>query len=463
MPVSRVAASAPPPAPSDPLRHPYHLLKLVLGTLRPSSVSLGQHSALSPTGTRAQGLGGGFLTPRLYVPSIIWYQPELWTLIMDLPEKARQLEVLREALRTVHETSIVLFGRVMFSAGTQGGPMNLSASGTKISRTRSREQSQHGHSSSVHSINSSPAAAPLGFDDPIAWLNALEKLSNSLAEMQTSSSKKLGLGDPNAASKKTTETGAGYSTINGNSNSVTKKMMDWSTRVAKKAVGGGKGPSGELMDWYSDALGGVCALSAMLDGHLCALKNALPASMATTPGVGTQPTNTSSRRPTTSKGSGYETIGFGRMVSSSSLSSSQTAISSSSSNLTASSSASTLFNIPHPLPNLNNPLPPLPPLEQQGKSDVDYFSSPYAPASQSKPTLNRTNVDPLDEVVSQLVSKYTSFPKFVNTQALMHLEKITRIFATFVCPLVLRDVAVLIQGLRTRTTADGGEWMGATL
>ncbi|KAG8802924.1 hypothetical protein FRC17_006312 [Serendipita sp. 399] len=216
------------------------------------------------------------------------------------------------------------------------------------------------------------------------------------------------------------------------------------------------------MEWYSDALGGVCALSAMLDGHLCALKSVLPSSSSGTTGPaatsGSATSPPSARRPTLSRGNTHETIGFGRMVSSSSLSSSQTAISTSSGTTTGSASvligASTL--------NLNNPLPPIPAPEFDPLfSSLSTSTPPPSKATTSNPST--TASDSSSEAIAQLVSQYTAFPKFVNTQALNHLEKITRVFAAFVCPLIMRDVAVLIQGLRSRTTADGGEWMGAML
>ncbi|PVG03290.1 hypothetical protein CPB86DRAFT_695397 [Serendipita vermifera] len=235
-PATRVTAQPPPPRPSDPLRHPYHLLRLLLGTLTP---------VMSPTSNGSRGgVGGGFITPRLYIPSALWHQPELWTLILDLPEKVRVLESLRETLKAVHEASVLLFGPIFFSS---------LRSPTKIRRQPSSDN-----------------GVLVGMDDPIEWLNALERLTAIVADIEKNTSKKLGVGE--------------------NGTSVKKKMMDWGTRVAKKTVGG-KGPSNELMDSYVDALTGVCNMGGMLDAHFSALRTLMPSNTR----------SASSRRPTLSR------------------------------------------------------------------------------------------------------------------------------------------------------------------
>lgn len=333
-PATKVTAPPPPPMPTDPQRHPYHLLRLILGTLTPIS---------SPGLKSSQPTGGGFITPRLYVPVAIWHQPDLWTLVVDLQEKTRLLEALRETLRTVHETSVIHFGHVFFS------PLRAPA---KLKKTKSSE-------------NSLPAIPAM--DDPIEWLQSLEKLANVTCEMERSMSKKLGMGENGA--------------------SVTKKMVDWSTRMAKKTMGG-KGPSNELMVAYVDALAGVCAFGAMLDAHLCALRTVLPPSAATRP---------TGRRPTLSRSNTVEAA--------KALSASQTNI---------------------------------------------------AVAANSVPDF-KSDPDVLPAAATQLIPKYSELPKFVNTQALAHLEKATKVFSSFIIPFIVRDLAILIQGLQA---ARNGEWMG---
>lgn len=205
-------------------------------------------------------------------------------------------------------------------------------------------------------------------DDPIEWLNALEKLAGTLSDLEKSASKKLGL----------RENGA----------SVKKRMMDWSTRVAKKTMGG-KGPSGELMDAYVDALTGVCNFGPMLDAHFCALRTVVPTARA-----GPLRRPTISRNPTSDG-------------------------------------------------PIAKPLSPQTPGSANGA--VPDFS---------------TDPDVLPPAITQLVPKYSALPKFVNTQAVTHLEKATKIFSSFILPIILRDLAVLIEGLQEMRN---GEWMGIQL
>lgn len=337
-PVTNITAPAPPPKPTDPHRHPYHLLRLVLGTLTPPA---------SPSRTGSQPTGG-FITPKLYVPSSLWHQTELWTLVLDLPEKVRLLETLRETLRTVHESSVILFGPVVFSS--------LRAP-AKLKKSPSTE-------------NSLPTRQPLSkLDDPVEWLQALERLASALGDLEKSSSKKLGLGENGA--------------------SVKKRMMDWSTRVAKKAVGG-KGPSSELMDAYVDALTGICNFGPMLDAHFCALKTLVP-----TPRAGPV------RRPTISRTNTSEAL------------------------------------------NSKQPLSPQTQIPGGG-AIPDFLTDP----------------DVLPPAITQLVPKYSALPKYVNVQAAACLERTTRVFSCFILPLILRDLAVLIEGLQQMRN---GEWMGIQL
>jgi len=194
-----------------------------------------------------------------------------------------------------------------------------------------------------------------GVKDPNEWLNALDRFTKVLTDVEKNTGKKLGLGEHGA--------------------SVTKKMMDWSTRVAKKTIGG-KGPSNGLMEAYVEALTGVCKLSAMLDAHFCALRAVVP---------GSKP---ASRRPMLSRSATTEQV--------------------------------------------KTPISPFPP---------DFSSDP----------------DVLPPAISQLVPKYSNLPKYVTNMALAHFEKTTKVFSSVILPLIVRDLAVLIEGLQQMRN---GEWMG---
>jgi hypothetical protein len=277
---------------------------------------------------------------------MLWHHSELWNLVLHLQEKARLLETLRDSLRSVHEASVAYFGPVFFSAVRSPTTPSIKSPVTE------------------KSLPNRPVPQA-GFDDPIEWLHALEQLTSVTTDIEKNTGKKLGLGENGA--------------------SVTKRMVDWSTRVAKKAVGG-KGPSNDLMEAYVEALSGVCNFGAMLDAHYCAIRTVLPASRSGP-----------SRRPTISRAHTSESF---RPVSPSQSNS-----------------------IPGPIP--------------------DFSSDP----------------DVLPPAISQLVPKYSNLPKFIQTQALAHLEAITKIFSSVIVPLVMRDLVVLIEGLQE----GGGEWMGRHL
>lgn len=330
-PTLKVTAPPPPPAPTDSQRRPYHLLRLLQSTLVPLPSPGFTGHRLNQTG------GGGFITPKLYVPTILWHRPDLWMLILDLGEKAKLLEGLREAMRSLQETSTIHFGPVLFSPVRS--PM-------KLKRNPSVDNVALGRAG----IN--------GVEDPNEWLTALDRFSKVLADIEKNTGKKLGLGENGA--------------------SVTKKMMDWSTRVTKKTIGG-KGPSNELMDSYVDALTGVCNSSAMLDAHLCALRTVVPSSKPPT------------RRPTFSR--------------------------------------SATADATKPITSATMP---------------DFSMDP----------------DVLPPAISQLVPKYSNLPKYVTTTALAHFEKTTQVFSSVILPLIVRDLAVLIEGLQRMRN---GEWMGTLL
>jgi len=328
-PAVKITAPPPPQAPIDVQRRPYHLLRVLRGTLV-------QHRSPGSAGHKPnQNVRGGFITPKLYVPSMLWHNAEPWTLILDLPEKAKLLESLREAMRILHDTSAVHFGPVFFSTLRSPARPKRDASMDNLSHLR----------------------APInGVDDPKEWLNALDRFSKVLADIEKNIGKKLGLGENGA--------------------SVTKKMMDWSTRVAKKTIGG-KGPSNELMESYVEALTGVCNLSPMLDAHFCALRTVVPGAK--------QPP----RRPMTSRSA----------------------------------------------EQIKTPTTPHPP---------DFGSDP----------------DVLPPAISHLVPRYSNLPKYVTSTALEHFEKTTKVFSSVILPLIIRDLAVLIEGLQQMRN---GEWMGTLL
>ena len=88
---------------------------------------------------------------------------------------------------------------------------------------------------------------------------ALQGLLATLDQLELGMGKKLGLGE-----------GVGGST--GGSVSRTRRMKDWSTRVARKSFGVASGKSsGAIGVEYVEALGAVCAGVRMLDGHACAV------------------------------------------------------------------------------------------------------------------------------------------------------------------------------------------------
>jgi hypothetical protein len=95
------------------------------------------------------------------------------------------------------------------------------------------------------------------------WLSALGDLLATLGQLELGMGKKLGLGE-----------GVGGST---GSVSRTKRMRNWSTRVARKSFGVASGKSsGTVGMEYVEALGAVCAGVRMLDGHACAVARVAP-------------------------------------------------------------------------------------------------------------------------------------------------------------------------------------------
>jgi hypothetical protein len=86
-------------------------------------------------------------------------------------------------------------------------------------------------------------------------------------------------------------------------------------------------------------------------------------------------------------------------------------------------------------------------------------TSPKTPGGAAIPDFS-TDPDVLPPAITQLVPKYSALPRFVNTQAVAHLEKTTKIISSFILPLILRDLAVLIEGLQEMRQ---GEWMGIQL
>ncbi|KAI0257298.1 hypothetical protein BJV78DRAFT_1161548 [Lactifluus subvellereus] len=89
----------PSPAPSDPLRKPYHMMNLL------------RHTMMSKT--------GGYITPRLHVPQEVWSQGG--ARLLNLPEKVRVVEVLCSSLEEVQLTSGGIFGAGNVSASLAPG------------------------------------------------------------------------------------------------------------------------------------------------------------------------------------------------------------------------------------------------------------------------------------------------------------------------------------------------------
>jgi hypothetical protein len=109
-------------------------------------------------------------------------------------------------------------------------------------------------------VVASDGARSRGAED---WVTALGGLLATLGQLELGMGKKLGLGE-----------GA-----SGNTGSVsrTKRVRDWSTRMARKSFGVGSGKaSSALGAEYIEALGAVCAGIRMLDGHACAVARLTP-------------------------------------------------------------------------------------------------------------------------------------------------------------------------------------------
>jgi hypothetical protein len=175
------------------------------------------------------------VTDNLYVPHSVWHTPETWIFVSNLGEKVKALETVQESLQVVQDAAVVLFGSV------------------------ARPQTAYPLPERRGSLNGPPA--PLGSAQE--WLIALNGVLATLGQLEAGMGKKLGLGEG----------------VTGTTSSVsrTKRVKDWSTRMARKSFGVGSGKaSSALGAEYVAALGAVCAGVRMLDGHACAVARLAP-------------------------------------------------------------------------------------------------------------------------------------------------------------------------------------------
>lgn len=172
------------------------------------------------------------MTGNLYVPCYVWHTPETWIFISSLGDKVKALETLQESLRVVQNAAVAVFGAAVRPQDPHLGAIEPNVVPSDGARSRGA----------------------------LEWLSALDGLLATLSQLELGRGKKLGLG----------EGGGG----GGNTGSVsrTKKVKDWSTRVARKSFGVASGKSSSALGVeYVEALSAVCAGVSMLDRHACAL------------------------------------------------------------------------------------------------------------------------------------------------------------------------------------------------
>ena len=241
VPSQRINAPKPPTGPKDPTHQSFHTLRLVqasLGTpvpppLSPSNSSQAQSPKLQ---------GGGYVTGSLYVPCSVWHKPETWIFISNLGDKVKALEIVQESLRTAQDAAVALFG--------------------SAARPHARNPRAMERAGSLNSLQILPLD---GARSRVAeeWVSALGALLATLGQLELVMGKKLGLGEG---------VGGGAGSV-----SRTKRMRNWSTRVARKSFGVASGKSsGTVGMEYVEALGAVCAGVRMLDGHACAVARLTP-------------------------------------------------------------------------------------------------------------------------------------------------------------------------------------------
>ena len=241
VPSQRIVAPKPPTGPKDPTHQSFRTLRLVqasLGTPAPAPLSPSNSSqAQSP---RHQG--GGYVTGSLYVPCSVWHKPETWIFISNLGDKVKALEIVQESLRTAQDAAVVLFG--------------------SAARPHARNPRAMERAGSLNSLQILPLD---GARSRVAeeWVSALGSLLATLGQLELAMGKKLGLGEG---------VGGGAGSV-----SRTKRMRNWSTRVARKSFGVASGKSsGTVGMEYVEALGAVCAGVRILDGHACAVARLTP-------------------------------------------------------------------------------------------------------------------------------------------------------------------------------------------
>jgi hypothetical protein len=241
VPSQRITSSKPPTGPKDPTRQSFHTLRLVQASLgTPMSVPLSPSSLSQAQSYKLQG--GGYVTGSLYVPCSVWHTPETWIFISNLGDKVKALEMMQESLRAVQDAAVALFG--------------------SIARPQAHHPRVVERKGSLNSLQIIPSD---GVRSRVAqeWISVLGGMLATLSELELGMGKKLGLGEGVSG-------GAG-------SMSRTKRMRNWSTRVARKSFGVASGKSsGALGVEYVEALGAVCAGVRMLDGHACAVARLTP-------------------------------------------------------------------------------------------------------------------------------------------------------------------------------------------
>ena len=241
IPSQKIIAPKPPTGPKDPTHQSFRTLRLVqasLGTPVPAPLP----PSNSPQAQSSKLQGGGYMTGSLYIPCSVWHTPETWIFISNLGDKVKALEIVQDSLRIVQDAAVALFG-----SAARPHPRNLRA----LEHTGSLDNLQIVPSDGVRSRVVQE------------WISALGGLFATLGQLELAMGKKLGLGEG---------VGGGAGSV-----SRTKRMRNWSTRVARKSFGVASGKSSGMVGVeYVEALGAVCAGVRLLDGHACAVARLTP-------------------------------------------------------------------------------------------------------------------------------------------------------------------------------------------
>ena len=246
VPSQRIVAPKPPTGPKGPTHQSFRTLQLVQASLgTPVPVPLSPSNPPQAQSSKLQG--GGYVTGNLYVPCSVWHKPEAWIFISNLGDKVKALEIMQESLRTVQDAAVALFG--------------------STARLHTRNQRAVERAGSLNSLQIDPLD---GVRSRVVqqWISALDGLLATLGQLELAMGKKLGLGEG---------VGGGAGSV-----SRTKRVRNWSTRVARKSFGVASGKSsGAVGVEYVEALRAVCAGVRMLDGHACAVARLTPQSQVT--------------------------------------------------------------------------------------------------------------------------------------------------------------------------------------